>query len=123
MAEIEKFDAVIIGSGQAGNPLARALAKAGKKTAVIEKKHVGGTCVNEGCTPTKTVVASGRVAYIDRRSADYGGHSGDVRVSMEQVRNRKRGIVDEFRSGSEKSLGKTEHLELIRGRATFTGPR
>ncbi|WP_446743801.1 mercuric reductase [Silvibacterium acidisoli] len=119
----EKYDAIIVGSGQGGNPLAMALARSGKRTAIVEVKHVGGTCVNEGCTPTKTMVASGRVAYLDRRSADYGVHSGEVFVNMSEVRNRKRGVVDEFRTGSEKSLEKTEHLELIRGRASFIAPK
>jgi pyruvate/2-oxoglutarate dehydrogenase complex dihydrolipoamide dehydrogenase (E3) component len=119
----EKYDAIIVGSGQGGNPLAMALARSGKRTAIVEMKHVGGTCVNEGCTPTKTMVASGRIAYLDRRSADYGVHSGDVSVNMREVRNRKRGVVDEFRTGSEKGIEKTEHLELIRGRASFTGPK
>ena len=70
----ENFDAIIIGTGQSGKPLAGALGAAGWKTAVIERKHVGGTCINYGCTPTKTMVASARVAYLARRGADYGVH-------------------------------------------------
>ena len=70
MAEEQHYDAVIIGAGQAGVPLARALAQWGRKTAVIEREHVGGTCINEGCTPTKTMVASARVAHLARRGAD-----------------------------------------------------
>jgi pyruvate/2-oxoglutarate dehydrogenase complex dihydrolipoamide dehydrogenase (E3) component len=66
----EQYDAIIIGSGQAGGPLASAFAQAGKKTAIIEREHVGGCCINEGCSPTKTMVASARVAYLARRSAD-----------------------------------------------------
>jgi len=71
-------DAIIIGSGQGGNPLATALANAGRKTVLIEREHVGGTCVNEGCTPSKTMIASGRVAYLARRGSDYGVRMGDI---------------------------------------------
>ena len=71
-AIVESFDAIVIGSGQGGNPLAGALAAAGKKTALIERQDVGGTCINRGCTPTKTMVASARAAYMARRGADYG---------------------------------------------------
>jgi len=119
----EHFDALILGSGQGGNPLALAFAKAGKKTAVIESKHVGGTCVNEGCTPTKTMIASGRVAYLARRGADYGVSTGEISVDLGVVRKRKRDIVDSFRSGNEKRLTTTENLELIRGLGRFTGPK
>jgi pyruvate/2-oxoglutarate dehydrogenase complex dihydrolipoamide dehydrogenase (E3) component len=117
------YDAVVIGSGQGGNPLAGALAGAGRKTAVIEREHVGGTCINEGCTPTKTMVASAKVAYLDRRSADYGVRNGPVNVDMVEVRRRKRAIVDTFRGGSEQRLEDAENLELIRGEARFTGPK
>ena len=117
-----RYDAIVIGSGQAGTPLARALAGAGRRTALIESTHVGGTCVNEGCTPTKTMVASARVAYLARRGADYGVRTGDVSVDMVKVRERKRAIVDKFRGGSERSLAKLERLELVRGEARFTGP-
>src|SRR5579864_3853857 len=116
------YDAIVIGSGQAGTPLARALAGAGRRTALVEREHVGGTCVNEGCTPTKTMVASARVAYLTRRGADYGVRTGAVSVDMVKVRERKRAIVDRFRGGSERGLAKLEHLDLIRGEARFTGP-
>src|SRR5919206_3805464 len=96
------YDAVVIGAGQGGVPLARALAGAGRKTAIIEREHVGGTCINEGCTPTKTMVASAKAAYFDRRSADYGIQNGPVIVDMVRVRQRKRDIVRGFRSGSER---------------------
>jgi pyruvate/2-oxoglutarate dehydrogenase complex dihydrolipoamide dehydrogenase (E3) component len=119
----ERFDAIIVGSGQAANPLAAALAKAGKKTAVIESKHVGGTCINEGCTPTKTMVASGRVAYLARRGADYGVHTGPISIDLVRVRERKREVVESFRSGSEKRLQTTENIELIYGLAEFSGPK
>jgi pyruvate/2-oxoglutarate dehydrogenase complex dihydrolipoamide dehydrogenase (E3) component len=119
----ERFDAVIVGSGQAGNPLAAALAKAGKKTAVIESKHVGGTCINEGCTPTKTMVASGRVAYLARRGADYGVSTGPISMDLTKVRERKREVVERFRSGNEKRLQTTENIELIYGLGHFVGPK
>ena len=119
----QHYDAVVIGSGQGGNPLAGALAGAGRKTAVIEREHVGGTCINEGCTPTKTMIASAKVAYLDRRSADYGVRNGPVNVDMVEVRRRKRAIVDTFRGGSEQRLEDAENLELIRGEARFTGPK
>src|SRR5579864_2627604 len=101
---IEQYDAIIIGAGQAGGPLSTALAKAGMKTAIIERVHVGGTCINEGCTPTKTMVASARVAYLARRGADYGVHTGPETIEMVRVRQRKRDIVESFRSGSQQQL-------------------
>ncbi|MDQ3377238.1 MAG: mercuric reductase [Actinomycetota bacterium] len=123
MAQAQHYDAVVIGAGQGGSPLAGALAGAGHKTAIIEREHVGGTCINEGCTPTKTMVASARVAYLDRRSADYGVQNGPVNVDMVEVRQRKRNIVETFRGGSEQRLEDAENLDLIRGEARFTGPK
>ncbi len=116
------YDAVVIGSGQGGGPLAGAFAQAGRRTALIEREHVGGTCINEGCTPTKTMVASARVAWLARRAADYGIQAGDVFVDMAAVRARKDAIVASFRSGSERSIAETEGLDLLRGAARFTGP-
>jgi pyruvate/2-oxoglutarate dehydrogenase complex dihydrolipoamide dehydrogenase (E3) component len=123
MSNAEKFDAIVIGSGQGGTPLARALAEAGMRTALLERSHVGGTCINEGCTPTKTMVASARVAYLARRSADYGVTSGDIAVDMAKVRQRKRDIVDSFRGGSQGRLERTAKLSLIFGQASFTDSR
>ena len=123
MNAVDKYQAVVIGSGQGGTPLSRALADAGLRTALIERAHVGGTCINEGCTPTKTMVASARVAYLARRAADYGVLTGDVRVDMARVRQRKREIVNSFRQGSQARLEKTANLELIFGEATFTAAR
>ena len=120
-SETENFDAIIIGSGQGGNPLADVLAAAGKKTAMIERKEAGGTCINTGCTPTKTMVASARVAYLARRGADYGVDVGPVAVDMRRVRERKRNIVLSARHSREKKLANA-HVELIRGEASFTGP-
>jgi len=123
MTDTRHYDAIVIGSGQAGTPLARALADSGRKTALVEREHVGGTCVNEGCTPTKTMVASARVAYLARRGADYGVRTGPVSVDMGAVRKRKRGIVDSFRGGNERRLERTEGLDLVRGDARFVGQK
>jgi pyruvate/2-oxoglutarate dehydrogenase complex dihydrolipoamide dehydrogenase (E3) component len=118
-----KYDAVVIGAGQGGGPLAVALAESGRRTALIERAHVGGTCVNEGCTPTKTMVGSARVAYLARRAADYGVVTGPVSVDMAAVRERKRGVVASFRAGSERHIEQTPGLDLLRGEARFSGPR
>src|SRR5438876_496261 len=112
------YDCIVIGSGQAGGPLAGAFAKAKKRTALVEKIHVGGTCVNEGCSPTKTMVASARVAYLARRAADYGVRVGSVSVDLGRVRQRKQAIVDSFRSGSEKGLA-SAGVDLVRGEGRF----
>src|SRR5437762_8774844 len=98
----EHYDAIIIGAGQGGMPLSTALARSGRKTAIVEREHVGGTCINEGCTPTKTMVASARVAYLARRGADYGVQTGPIAVDMARVRQRKRDIVASFRASSER---------------------
>lgn len=116
-------DAIVIGSGQGGGPLASALATAGRKTVLIEREHVGGTCINEGCTPTKTMIASGRVAYLARRGSDYGVRTGELSIDMATVRTRKREIVDSFRSGSEAGVKATEGLTLLMGVARFSGPK
>lgn len=123
MSAAEHFDAMVVGSGQAGTPLCRALAEAGMRTVLFEREHVGGTCINEGCTPTKTMVASGRVAYLARRGAEYGVDTGPVTIDMKRVRQRKRGIVDSFRNSSQGRIEKTPNLELIFGSASFTSPR
>lgn len=117
------YDGIVIGSGQGGGPLATTLAEGGWKIALIEREHIGGTCVNEGCTPTKTMVASARVAYLARRAADYGVQTGPISVDMSVVRQRKRDIVNDFRSGSEQSTRETPNLDLLMGEACFTGPK
>ena len=116
----QQYDAIVIGSGQGGTPLSMALANAGLRTALVERKHVGGTCINEGCTPTKTMVASGRVAYLARRAGDYGIHTGPISVDLKKVRQRKRDIVNTFRNGNQSRIEKTDNLELIFGEASFT---
>ncbi|HWV24477.1 MAG TPA: mercuric reductase [Thermomicrobiales bacterium] len=114
-------DVVIIGSGQAGGPLAVAFAAAGKQAVLIERDQLGGTCVNVGCTPTKTMIASGRVAYLARRADDYGVDTGQVAVDMRQVRQRKRDVVKQWRSGSEKMLLGKENPRVVFGEARFAG--
>ena len=123
VATAQHYDAIVIGSGQAGTPLSKTLAQAGRKTALIEREHVGGSCVNVGCTPTKTMVASARVAYLARRAADYGARTGPVTVDMVRVRQRKRDIVQDFNSGSVRSVQKTSGLDLLMGEARFVGPK
>lgn len=121
--ETQNYDAVIIGAGQGGMPLCGALAQAGWKTALVERKHLGGTCINEGCTPTKTMVASARVAYLARRAADYGVHTGPVTVNLGEVRERKRKMVADSLQGREKRVKSYKGVELLRGQARFTGPK
>jgi pyruvate/2-oxoglutarate dehydrogenase complex dihydrolipoamide dehydrogenase (E3) component len=123
MAHAQHYDALIIGAGQAGVPLARAFASSGRRTALVEREHVGGTCINEGCTPTKTMVASARVAYLARRGADYGVQAGPISVNLSRVRERKQAVVDSFRNGSQRLLESTDNLDLIFGDARFTGER
>jgi pyruvate/2-oxoglutarate dehydrogenase complex dihydrolipoamide dehydrogenase (E3) component len=117
------YDAIVIGSGQSGDPLSVALAQAGWKTALIEREHVGGTCINVGCSPTKTMVASARVAYLARRAADYGVHTGPVTVDMDVVRKRKRHIVEMFRGSSQKRIEDTQGVDLLMGEASFIDPK
>lgn len=120
---METYQAIVIGSGQGGTPLSIALAQAGRKTVLVESRHVGGTCVNEGCTPTKTMVASARVAYLAGRAENYGVRGCKVAIDQSRVRERKRAIVESFRSGSESRIRKTQGLELIMGTARFIGPK
>src|SRR5438045_4945049 len=123
MTATKHYDAIVIGAGQAGGPLSTALAQAGWRTAIIECIHVGGTCINEGCTPTKTMVASARVAYLARRAADYGVHTGPISVDMTVVRKRKRDIVESFRSGSQERIESTPGVDLLMGESYFTEPK
>lgn len=118
-----KYDAIIIGSGQGGTPLAKKLAAANWKVALVERKWVGGTCVNIGCTPTKTMIASGRIAHLIKRSADFGIHTHGCTVDIEEVLKRKNGVVVNFRESNVKSLRKQPNLDLIIGNAAFSGPK
>lgn len=117
-----RFDAVIVGAGQAGPPLAGRLTAEGRTVAVIERKLVGGTCVNYGCIPTKTLVASAHTAHTARRGAVYGIGTGDITVDMAKVKSRKDGIVKGDRDGVEGWLEGMDGCTLVRGHARFTGP-
>ncbi len=117
-----RFDAIIVGAGQAGPPLAGRLTAAGQSVAVIERKLVGGTCVNTGCIPTKTLVASAHVAHAARRGADYGIVTGDVTVDMAAVKARKDAIMLDDRRGLESWLEGMDGCTFIRGHARFEGP-
>jgi pyruvate/2-oxoglutarate dehydrogenase complex dihydrolipoamide dehydrogenase (E3) component len=118
----EHFDAIIVGAGQAGPALAGRLTAAGMTVALIERRHVGGTCVNTGCRPTKTMVASAYAAHLARRGADFGVSSGPVSVDMAKVAERARRIILDARHGNEDWLQGMPGLELVRGHAAFLGP-
>ena len=118
-----KYDAIVIGSGQAGSPLARKLAGAGWKVAIIERQWVGGTCINTGCTPTKTLIASGHVARLIQRSDEYGIHTRGATIDIEAVVKRKNAVVLASRESSTRRLLETPNLDLIFGSAVFSGPR
>jgi len=118
-----KFDAIVIGTGQAGPSLARRLVAAGRKVAVIERKHFGGTCVNTGCTPTKALVASAYAAHVARRHADYGVTiAGPIAVDMKAVKARKDSIVAPSRNGVERSLKSLEGCTVYQGHGRFVAP-
>ena len=120
---MKQYDAIIIGAGQAGGPLARKLAAAGKKTAIIEKRWVGGTCVNDGCTPTKTMVASAKMAYLAANSGPLGVKIKSFSVDLPKIKKRKDDIVHQAREGNQKSIEKTQNLDLLFGEAVFTGDK
>ncbi|MDQ3025885.1 MAG: mercuric reductase [Pseudomonadota bacterium] len=117
----KKYDVVVIGAGQAGIPLAQALAKAGRKVALAEMKHLGGSCVNYGCTPTKAVVASARVAHLARRARDFGLEVDAVRVDFPKVLARARAIVADSRSSLAKMVSSSRGIELLEGEARLQG--
>jgi pyruvate/2-oxoglutarate dehydrogenase complex dihydrolipoamide dehydrogenase (E3) component len=123
----QHFDAVVIGTGQGGSPLAVRLAQSGKRTAVIERHLFGGTCVNVGCTPTKTYVASARAAHVARTAANYGvmiggGAGADIAIDMKRVKARKDEVIGASRDGLEKWLRGMKNLTVFNGHARFTGP-
>jgi len=121
---MKTFDAIIIGTGQAGPSLAARCAAEGMKTAIIERHLFGGTCVNTGCTPTKALVASARAAYMAGRMDDYGiSIEGRVSVNMEKVKDRKDAIVRQSSEGVEEWLKNTENLTVFEDHARFTGPK
>jgi pyruvate/2-oxoglutarate dehydrogenase complex dihydrolipoamide dehydrogenase (E3) component len=120
---MKTYDAIVIGSGQAGGPLAKKLALSGKKVALIERRFVGGTCVNDGCTPTKTWVASAKAAYMAVKSKDLGIDVKSFKVDMVQIKKRKDQIVMRSRKGGQKGIEDTKNLDLIFGDASFTGEK
>ena len=118
-----RFDAIIIGAGQAGPSLAGRLTRAGMTVALVEREDFGGTCVNRGCVPTKTLVASARVAHMVGRAAEFGVRlEGGFRVDLASVKARKDGIVEQFRSGVETWLRAMKRLTLFQAHARFEGP-
>lgn len=117
---MKKFDAIVLGTGQAGPPLAASLAKNGLKTAIFEKAELGGTCVNTGCTPTKAYVASARRAYVASNSEELGVTvEGKVKVNLKKIKERKDKLIADSHSGLEKMFSSSENISLIRGKATF----
>jgi pyruvate/2-oxoglutarate dehydrogenase complex dihydrolipoamide dehydrogenase (E3) component len=123
MPQATHYDAIVIGTSWGGRQLPSAFAQAGRRVALIERDHLGGTCVNVGCTPTKTMVASARVAYLARRGADYGVHTGPISVDLQAVRQRKQGIVEGARSRVESLIKAAPGLDLMRGEAHFIAPK
>lgn len=118
---MQQYDALVIGSGQAGTPLAKKLAEAGWKTALIEKRWIGGTCINDGCTPTKTLIASARAAYMaQEKSAELGVPIDKFRIDFGRIMQRQTEMVKYFREGAKRGLEKTDNLDLIFGEAVFT---
>src|SRR6202044_1665116 len=118
----EHYDAIVIGTSQGGRFLPVELAEAGQRVALVERDQLGGVCVNTGCTPTKTMVASARLAYLARRGAEYGVRIGPVSVDLAAVRERKRAMVGGARENYASRLGQ-DGLDLIEGEARFTGPK
>jgi pyruvate/2-oxoglutarate dehydrogenase complex dihydrolipoamide dehydrogenase (E3) component len=117
-----QFDAMIVGAGQAGPSLAGRLTAAGMTVALIERKFVGGTCVNTGCMPTKTLVASAYAAHLARRAADFGVMAGKIAIDMKMVAARAHKVTLDARSGNERWLERMDGLTFIRGHARFVGP-
>ncbi|HSJ66456.1 MAG TPA: mercuric reductase [Anditalea sp.] len=120
---MQKYDAIIIGAGQSGMPLAKKISGLGLKVALIEKRVIGGTCINDGCSPTKTMVASARVAHVVGRAADFGINVSDFSIDQKKIKSRKEDIVQLFRKGAVKSLEKAEGVTIIEGLGRFSGPK
>src|SRR5438132_7314684 len=121
MTEPANFDVLVIGGGQAGPPLARELAQAGRRVALAERKNLGGSCVNFGCTPTKAAIASARVAHLARRGQEFGLRIPTVEVDFAAVLERARGIALESRNSLNKGLENSDNPKLIRGHARIDG--
>jgi pyruvate/2-oxoglutarate dehydrogenase complex dihydrolipoamide dehydrogenase (E3) component len=121
---MQNYDAIIIGTGQSGPSLARRLAAAGQKVAVVERKLFGGTCVNTGCTPTKTLIASAYAVHLSRRAGDYGvSIAGPIGVDMKAIKARKDAVVGVSRGGVERSLKALKGCTVYEGHARFSGPK
>ncbi|HLW19188.1 MAG TPA: mercuric reductase [Cyclobacteriaceae bacterium] len=116
---MKHYDAIILGAGQSGMPLARQISKKGFKVALIEQEQVGGTCINDGCSPTKTMVASAKVAHFVSRAEDFGIEVPAFTVNQKKVKNRKQYIVELFRGGAQSRLDKAVNVEIIKGKGTF----
>jgi len=117
-------DAIVIGSGQAGVPLAARLATSGRQTVLVERSRLGGTCINYGCTPTKTMVASARAAHVARTAGRLGVHSEPVRIDLPAIVARKDAMVRQWREGVEGRLAAAgERLRVLNGHGRFTGER
>jgi pyruvate/2-oxoglutarate dehydrogenase complex dihydrolipoamide dehydrogenase (E3) component len=117
-----QYDAIVIGSGQGGAPLAHKLADLGQHVAIIERGHLGGSCINYGCTPTKTMIASARIAHYARRGPEFGVHTGAVTIDMREVVARKDAMVRQWRDGQQGHIDRRPTLDLHHGHARFTGP-
>ena len=120
---VEHYDAVVVGAGQAGPALAARLGEEGLKTALVERKLLGGTCVNVGCIPTKTLVASARAVHVARRGAEFGFSTGEVTVDMAAVKRRKDAVVKQSSDGLAGWIAKMKSVTLLEGHARFTAPR
>src|SRR5215475_6095836 len=118
---MSKYDEIVIGSGQAGNPLSQKLADHGWTVALIEKEHLGGTCVNTGCTPTKTMVASAQVAHYARNAGRWGVRAGEVSVDLASVVTRKDRVVGQSLAGLNRKVEERKTLHLYRGHGRFVG--
>lgn len=118
-----KYDGIVIGSGQAGNPLSQDLVDHGWTVALVERAHLGGTCINTGCTPTKTMIASAQVAHYARNASRWGVRTGKVSVDLGKIVDRKNAMVERFRGGQQGNVDSRDKLHLYRGQARFLGPR
>jgi pyruvate/2-oxoglutarate dehydrogenase complex dihydrolipoamide dehydrogenase (E3) component len=119
---VKTCDAIVIGSGQGGVPLATNLADQGWSVALIEKREVGGSCINYGCTPTKTMISSAHIAHYAKVAPEFGIHPGKIKVNMAEVVARKNEIVESFRSGVQDQIDSSPNLTLYRGYGRFTAP-
>ncbi len=122
MSGTQRYDTIVIGAGQAGLPLSNRLAAAGRRTLLVERAHLGGTCINVGCTPTKTMVASARAAHVARRAGRLGVRTTGVEVDLAAVVDRKNEVVQSWRQANEQRVADREGLDLVRGHARFVAP-